>query len=162
MSVHSTDQIRVRLDVHQSSVTAAVLRGDGHGPEVVRMRSDLNAVAEEAQVGTHQGDAAHKGDPRLEYAARVHPNPRRQTEAAPRRTVERAVPNPRMSVWSPSNEPASPPEHEAPRASRAGRPESVDVTPTVPYHLRSVIFSASVQPSTVSLQKYTPDDTGRP
>ena len=77
MSVRRTDQIRVGLDVPQSSVTEAVLRGDGHGPEVVRMRSDHNAVAEEAQVGTHQGDVAQKGDPRLECAAGVHPNPRR-------------------------------------------------------------------------------------
>jgi transposase len=46
MEQYSTDQIWVGLDVHQSSITAAVLYGDSHEPEVVRMRSDLNAVRE--------------------------------------------------------------------------------------------------------------------
>lgn len=32
------------LDVHQSSITAAILHGDSHDPEVVRMTSNLNAV----------------------------------------------------------------------------------------------------------------------
>jgi len=44
MEQYSTDQIWVGLDVHQSSITAAVLYGDSHDPEVVRMRGDLNAV----------------------------------------------------------------------------------------------------------------------
>ena len=44
MEQYSTDQIWVGLDVHQSSITAAVLYGDSHEPEVVRMRGDLNAV----------------------------------------------------------------------------------------------------------------------
>jgi transposase len=44
MEQYSTDQIWVGLDVHQSSITAAVFYGDSRDPEVVRMRSDLNAV----------------------------------------------------------------------------------------------------------------------
>lgn len=44
MEQYSTDQIWVGLDVHQSSITAAVLYGASHDPEVVRMRGDLNAV----------------------------------------------------------------------------------------------------------------------
>jgi len=44
MEQYSTDQIWVGLDVHQSSITAAILEGDSHDPEVVRMNSDLNTV----------------------------------------------------------------------------------------------------------------------
>ncbi len=44
MEQYSTDRIWAGLDVHQSSITAAVLYGDSHEPEVVRMRGDLNAV----------------------------------------------------------------------------------------------------------------------
>lgn len=44
MEQYSTDQIWVGLDVHQSSITAAILEGDAHDPEVVRMNSDLNTV----------------------------------------------------------------------------------------------------------------------
>jgi len=44
MEQYSTDPIWVGLDVHQSSITAAILEGDAHEPEVIRMRSDLNAV----------------------------------------------------------------------------------------------------------------------
>jgi len=34
----------VGLDVHQNSITVAILEGDSHEPEVVRMNSDLNTV----------------------------------------------------------------------------------------------------------------------
>lgn len=44
MEQYITDQIWVGLDVHQSSITAAILHGDSHDPEVVRMKSDLNVV----------------------------------------------------------------------------------------------------------------------
>jgi transposase len=44
MEQYSTDRIWVGLDVHQRSITAAVLYGDSHDAEVVRMRGDLNAV----------------------------------------------------------------------------------------------------------------------
>jgi transposase len=44
MDEYSTDRIWVGLDVHQRSVTAAVLYGDSHDPEIVRMRGDLNVV----------------------------------------------------------------------------------------------------------------------
>ncbi len=44
MNQCSTDEIWVGLDVHQRSVTAAVLYGDSHEPDVVRMGGDLNAV----------------------------------------------------------------------------------------------------------------------
>ena len=44
MEQYSTDEIWVGLDVHQSSITAAVLHGQTHDPEIVRMRGDLDAV----------------------------------------------------------------------------------------------------------------------
>ena len=44
MQQYSTDTIWVGLDVHQNSVTAAVLYGESNDPEVVRMKSDLNVV----------------------------------------------------------------------------------------------------------------------
>jgi transposase len=44
MEQYSTDPIWVGLDVHQSTITAAILEGDSHEPEVIRMKSDLNTV----------------------------------------------------------------------------------------------------------------------
>jgi len=44
MEQYSTDPIWVGLDVHQNSITAAILEGDAHEPEVIRMNSDLNTV----------------------------------------------------------------------------------------------------------------------
>ena len=44
MIQHSTDTIWVGLDVHQSSITAAILHGDSPEPDVVRLPGDLNAT----------------------------------------------------------------------------------------------------------------------
>lgn len=55
MEQYSTDQIWVGLDVHQSSITAAVLHGQTHDPEIVRTRSDLNAVRRLSRRLSHQG-----------------------------------------------------------------------------------------------------------
>lgn len=44
MSQCSTVPIWVGLDVHQSSITAAILHGDAVDPEVVRLPGDLNAA----------------------------------------------------------------------------------------------------------------------
>ena len=44
MIQHSTGTIWVGMDVHQSSITAAILHGDSPEPEVVRLPGDLNAT----------------------------------------------------------------------------------------------------------------------
>jgi transposase len=44
MTQYSTSPIWVGMDVHQSSITAAILREGQDGPEVVRLPGDLNAV----------------------------------------------------------------------------------------------------------------------
>jgi transposase len=44
MSQHTTETIWVGMDVHQASITAAILRGDHPEPEVVRLPGDLNAA----------------------------------------------------------------------------------------------------------------------
>ncbi len=44
MDEYTTDPIWVGLDVHQNSVTAAVLYGDSSDPEIIRMGGGLNPV----------------------------------------------------------------------------------------------------------------------
>ncbi len=44
MTQHTTNTIWVGLDVHQASITAAILYGDNPEPEVVRLPGDLNAT----------------------------------------------------------------------------------------------------------------------
>jgi hypothetical protein len=61
MEQHSTDQIWVGLDVHQSSITAAVLHGQSHDPEIVRMRGDLNAVRRLFRRLSQHGVPARRG-----------------------------------------------------------------------------------------------------
>ena len=40
----TTNTIWVGLDVHQASITAAILHGDSPEPEIVRLPGDLNAT----------------------------------------------------------------------------------------------------------------------
>ena len=44
MSQHTTNTIWVGMDVHQASITAAILHGDSLHPEIVRLPGDLNAA----------------------------------------------------------------------------------------------------------------------
>jgi transposase len=44
MSEHSTETLWVGLDVHQNSITAAILAGDAQEPVVQRLSGDLNAT----------------------------------------------------------------------------------------------------------------------
>ena len=44
MAQYTTDPIWVGMDVHQDSITAAILFGDSHEPKIERLPGDLNAV----------------------------------------------------------------------------------------------------------------------
>ena len=58
MIQHSTGTIWVGMDVHQTSVTAAILHGDSPEPEVVRLPGELNAARRLfRRLGDRLGDA---------------------------------------------------------------------------------------------------------
>lgn len=63
MSQHTTDTIWVGMDVHQASITAAILHGDDVEPQVVRLPGDLNAARRLFRR------LAEKGVPRACYEA---------------------------------------------------------------------------------------------
>lgn len=55
MQQYSTDPIWVGLDVHQKSITAAILFGDSQEPEVIRMGGGLNPVRKLFRSLSEQG-----------------------------------------------------------------------------------------------------------
>ncbi|MBM4130731.1 IS110 family transposase [bacterium] len=63
MIQHSTQTIWVGMDVHQASITAAILHGDSVEPQVVRLPGDLNAARRLFRR------LAEKGVPRACYEA---------------------------------------------------------------------------------------------